>query len=91
VPIHVRIPTALRAKARGATEIEVQAADVVEALHQLESVYPDLTPVLRDDGGVLHPRVSVYVNDRHVRFLQGLETPLRDGDEVYVVPIVMGG
>jgi len=91
MPVRVRVPTALRTKAEGKTEIEVQANDVAEALQALEAAYPALQPVLRDGGGALRPRVSIYVNDRHVRFLQGLETPLRDGDEVYVLPIVMGG
>jgi molybdopterin converting factor small subunit len=91
MPIRVRIPTALRGKAEGTTQIEVQAGVVSEALEELETAYPALSPVLRDERGALRPRVSVYVNDRHVRFLQGLETPLREGDEVYVVPVVMGG
>ena len=69
----------------------MEAGDVAEAVGQLESAYPALVPVLRDEEGALRPRVSVYVNDRHVRFLQGLETPLEDGDEVYVLPVVMGG
>ncbi len=91
MPIRVRIPTALRAKTGGQTRVEVQGGDVGEALQALEAAYPALQPVLRDEEGALRPRVSVYVNDRHIRFLQGLETLLRDGDEVYVVPVVMGG
>jgi MoaD family protein len=91
MPIQVRVPTALRAKTEGTTQIEVEATHVAGALRKLESTYPDLVPVLRDEEGALRPRVSVYVNDRHVRFLQGLETPLQEGDEVYVVPVVMGG
>jgi len=89
--VQVRVPTALRTRTGGTTEIEVQAGDVAEALRQLESACPALIPVLRDEQGALRPRVSIYVNDRHVRYLQGIETPLQEGDEVYVVPIVMGG
>jgi molybdopterin synthase sulfur carrier subunit len=91
MPIQVRVPTALRQVAGGTTRIEVEASDVGAALQELEAAYPALKPVLRDEEGVLRPRVSVYVNDRHVRYLQGLETPLAEGDEVYVVPVVMGG
>lgn len=91
MPVQVRVPTALRAKTGGQTQIEVDAGDVGEALRALEAAYPALGPVLRDKEGVLRPQVSVYVNDRHVRYLQGLATVLREGDEVYVVPIVMGG
>ena len=91
MPVQVRIPTALCAKTGGQTQIEVDAGDVREALRALEAAYPALGPVLRDKEGALRPRVSVYVNDRHVRYLQGLGTVLHEGDEVYVVPIVMGG
>jgi molybdopterin converting factor small subunit len=64
---------------------------VQEALAQLMEAYPALHPVLWGDGGSLRPQVSVYVNDVHIRYLEGLETPLAEGDEVYVVPLVMGG
>jgi molybdopterin synthase sulfur carrier subunit len=91
MPIQVRVPTALRQVTGGAARIEVEATDIGAALKELEAAYPALKPVLRDREGVLRPRVSVYVNDRHVRYLQGLETPLQDGDEVFVLPVVMGG
>jgi MoaD family protein len=91
MPIRVRVPTALRAQAGGQTHVELEAGDVGQALQALQAAYPALQPVLRGEDGALLPRVSVYVNDRHVRYLQGLETVLRDGDEVYVVPVVMGG
>lgn len=91
MPIQVRVPTALRQVTGGTTRIEVEATDIGAALQELEAAYPALKPVLRDEEGALRPRVSVYVNDRHVRYLQGLETPLQDGDEVFVLPVVMGG
>jgi molybdopterin synthase sulfur carrier subunit len=89
--VQVRVPTALRQATGGATRVQVEASDVAAALQELEAACPALQPVLRDEQGALRPQVSVYVNDRHVRYLQGLETPLQEGDEVYVVPIVMGG
>ena len=89
--VRVRIPSALRARAGGPTEIVVDARDVAHALRQLEAVYPALTPMLRDVEGTLRPKVMIYVNDVHVRFRQGLDTSLQDGDQVYVVPVVMGG
>ena len=89
--IHVRIPSALRAKTDGVTEISVNVDSVARALQQLEEMYPALRAVLRDKDGTLCPRVNVYVNDVHVRYLQGMETPLNDGDQLYVMPIVMGG
>ncbi len=89
--IQVRIPSAFRAKMGGATSVDVAARTVDHALRQLEAAHPALVPVLRDAEGALRPKVIVYVNDVHVRFRQGLDTPLVDGDHVYIVPMVMGG
>ena len=57
----------------------------------MEARYPSLTPLLRDETGMLRPTVQIYVNDEHVRFRQGLDTPLQDSDRVYITPTVMGG
>ena len=91
MPILVRIPSALRAHTEGATQIAIQASTVEGALHGLEERFPALTSLLRDESGVLRPRVNVYVNDEHVRYRQGVHTALQDGDTVLVVPIIMGG
>ncbi|MBN1641405.1 MAG: MoaD/ThiS family protein [Anaerolineae bacterium] len=89
--VEIRVPGALRAKTGGATTVLVEANTVSQALVRLVSAFPVLAPALYGDDGALRPRVNVYVNDVHVRYLQHAETPLRDGDQVYVVPIVMGG
>jgi molybdopterin synthase sulfur carrier subunit len=89
--VQVRVPTALRQVTGGTTRVRVEASDVATALQELEAACPALKPMLRDEAGTLRPRVSVYINDRHVRYLQGMETRLQEGDEVYVMPIVMGG
>jgi len=89
--VQVGIPSAFRAKMGGVASIDVDAHTVGRALRQLELAHPALVPMLRDEGGVLRPKVMVYVNDVHIRFREGLDTPLQDGDRVYVVPMVMGG
>jgi molybdopterin converting factor small subunit len=89
--VQVRIPSALRTKVDGKTTIDVDADTVDGALRRLEVAYPALAPMLRDAGGTLRPKVMVYVNDVHIRLRQGVDTPLHDGDQVYVVPMVMGG
>jgi sulfur-carrier protein len=89
--VYVRIPSALRSYTGGATEFTLQASTVAEALRGLEERFPALIPLLRDEAGRLYPKVSVYVNDHHVRYLQGEQTPLQEGDTVLVVPVVMGG
>jgi len=89
--VKVRIPSLLRSKAGGVRETSVEGDTVAQALRNLEEKLPQLTRYLRDENGKLRPAVNVYVNDEHVRFRQGLDTPLHDGDQVYVVPVIMGG
>ena len=87
----VRIPSALRAHTGGTTQVTIAAATVAQALRGLEERFPTLVPLLRDEAGRLRPKVNVYVNDEHVRYRQGVQTPLQEGDTVLVVPIIMGG
>jgi molybdopterin synthase sulfur carrier subunit len=89
--ITVRVPSALRKQTGGAMAIELEADNVAQALERLDLLHPALRSHLRDEQGLLRPKVQVYVNDVHVRFLQGVQTPLSDGDRIYVVPNVMGG
>jgi molybdopterin converting factor small subunit len=89
--IRARVPSALASHTGGQTELEIQAQTVGGVLHTLEQQFPSLVPLLRDASGALRPRVNIYVNDEHVRFRQGLQTPLQEGDTVYVTPIIMGG
>jgi molybdopterin converting factor small subunit len=91
MPIIVRIPSALRSHTGGTTKVTVQASTVEGALRGLEERVPALTSFLRDESGALMPRVNIYVNDEHVRYRQGVQTALQDGDTVLVVPIIMGG
>ena len=81
----------LRSHTGGTIQINIEASTVEEALHGLEERFPALTSFLRDESGALRPRVNIYVNDEHVRYRQGIHTPLQDGDAVFVVPTIMGG
>lgn len=87
----VRIPTALRSKAGGSARLSISGGNVQEALQQLKKACPALIPMLWSDDGSLRPQVSIYVNDVHIRYLDGVETPLAEGDEMFVMPMVMGG
>ena len=87
----VKIPSALRSHTGGATQLAVQASTVAQALRGLEERFPALIPLLRDEAGRLYPRVNVYVNDEHVRYRQGEQTLLQEGDTVLVAPVIMGG
>ena len=88
--IEVRIPTILRSYTDGAKEVSGEGETLDALLADLEARHPGLRGRLVDDGG-LRRFVNVYLNDEDVRFLGGLETPVKDGDVVTVLPAVAGG
>lgn len=87
----VRLPTVLRAQADGQSTVEVAGATVREVLGHLVEAYPGLAPNILDDAGELRKFVNVYVDDEDIRFLDKLDTPVADGDEVAILPAVAGG
>ncbi len=89
--IKLRIPTPLRQLAGGAAELAVEGRTVGEALAALERDHPGFHERLYDETGQLRRFVTIYVAGEDIRFLQGLETPLSDGQEVSIVPAVAGG
>jgi MoaD family protein len=88
--IEVRIPTILRSYTGGAKAVEGSGATLDELLNNLDAAHGGLRDRLVD-GEKLRRFVNVYLNDEDVRFLGGLETPVKDGDTVTVLPAVAGG
>ncbi len=88
--IEVRIPTILRTYTGGAKAVEGSGGTIAELIGDLDSQYSGLRDRLQDEAG-LRRFVNVYLNDEDVRFLGGLETPVKDGDTVTVLPAVAGG
>ena len=88
--IDVRIPTILRTYTDGAKQVEGTGSTLDELFTDLDKRHGGLRGRLVDDGG-LRRFVNVYLNDEDVRFLAGLETPVKDGDTVTVLPAVAGG
>ncbi len=89
--VRVRIPAPLRSITEGKSEVTVGVGSVAQALSELETQFPQIRQRLRDDEGALRRFVNLYVNGEDVRFLQGLETGLKTGDEVSIIPAVAGG
>jgi sulfur-carrier protein len=89
--VTVRIPTQLRQLAGGASEVSVQAATVAEALKALDAAHPGFAERLHDESGALRRFVNVFVAEEDIRFLDGVDTPLTDGQTVSIVPAVAGG
>ncbi len=88
--IEVRIPTILRTYTGGAKTVDGSGATLDELLNNLDKEHSGLRERLVDSEK-LRRFVNVYLNDEDVRFLGGLETPVKDGDTVTVLPAVAGG
>jgi molybdopterin converting factor small subunit len=88
--IEVRVPTILRPYTKDAKVVDASGATVAEIIADLEVNYPGIAERLTDERG-LRRFVNVYLNDEDVRFLQGLETSVTDGDSITVLPAVAGG
>jgi molybdopterin converting factor small subunit len=88
--IEVRIPTILRTYTGGAKAVEGSGSNLDELLKNLDAEHSGIRERLVD-GEKLRRFVNVYLNDEDVRFLGGLETPVKDGDTVTVLPAVAGG
>jgi MoaD family protein len=88
--ITVRIPTPLRTLTGGQDEVSAEGGTVRAVIDDLEKNYPGLKDRLCDDKGVRR-FVNIYANDEDIRFLENLDTALRDGDAVQIVPAIAGG
>ncbi len=87
----VKIPTPLRRVTKGLDSVTLNTATVSECVEQLEAQFPGIKERLMDEKGELRHFVNVYVNGEDVRFLNGLDTKLKTGDEISIVPAVAGG
>jgi MoaD family protein len=88
--VRVKIPTQLREATEGEATASVDGATVGEALDALYERYGELRSRIAQDGG-LRRFVNVYVDGEDIRFLDGLDTVVNDGDEVTILPAVAGG
>ena len=91
MPIKVRIPTPLRKLTNNEEMVELSAGTVGGAITELQSRYPGIKERLVDETGAVRRFVNVYVNEEDIRFLQNQQTPLKDGDELSIIPAIAGG
>lgn len=89
--VTVRIPSPLRKLTGGASEIEAKADSIGGLISALESTYPGMRERLCDETGAVRRFVNIYVNEEDIRFLTNQNTPLKDGDQVSIVPAIAGG
>ena len=89
--ITILVPSPLRDRCGGASRLSVSASTVGAALQQIEQLHPDLYRGICDDTGKVRTHVNLFVNDTHLRDREGIETSLRHGDVLWILPAVSGG
>lgn len=87
----VRIPTPLRKLTNDEELVEVNANNVGAAIVELQTRFPGIKERLVDETGAIRRFVNVYVNEEDIRFLQNQETPLKNTDEISIIPAIAGG
>jgi molybdopterin synthase sulfur carrier subunit len=89
--ILVRVPTPLRKYTQGADEVNAQGNNVRAMVEDLEKNFPGIKERICDETGKVRRFVNVYVNGDDIRFLQNLDTALKEGDNISIVPAIAGG
>jgi molybdopterin synthase sulfur carrier subunit len=89
--VTVYIPTPFRRATNNRDRIEVAAPSVERLLDELEDSYTGLRGLVRNESGEVHHHINIYVNSEAIESLDGLGTPLKDGDEVSIIPALAGG
>jgi MoaD family protein len=91
VSVSVRVPTILRPYTQGASEVSVDGSTLSEVLDSLDTSYPGIKSRVLDESGELRRFVNIYVDNDDVRFAEGLQTSIKDGGQVSIIPAVAGG
>jgi molybdopterin converting factor small subunit len=89
--VQVYIPTPFRRATNNKDRVEARPGDVAALLDELESTFGALKGLVRNEAGEVHHHVNIYVNSEAIESLQGLRTPVKDGDEVTIIPAMAGG
>lgn len=89
--VKVLIPTPLRNLTGDSAEVEVEVGDISSMIAALEAKHPGLKDRLCDENGKLRRFVNVYINEEDIRFMDGENTKIAEGDQVSIVPAIAGG
>jgi molybdopterin converting factor small subunit len=89
--VTIRVPTTLRTLTSGEAQVSVEGGTVSDVLSALEAAHPGFKDKLLDDDGNLRRFVNVFVADDDVRFMDGMDTPVPEGETLSIVPAVAGG
>ncbi len=91
MPNIVRIPTALRKLTADKETVEATGSTIAEIIDHLEACYPGIKERLCDESGQVRRFVNIFLNDEDIRFLESSSTPVKEGDEISIVPAIAGG
>lgn len=91
MPVNVRIPTPLRKLTQDKDVVQAAPGTVAGVIDDLNRQFPGLRDRLCDESGELRRFVNIYLNDQDIRFAQGKNTPVKDGDELTIIPAIAGG
>ena len=89
--VKVKLPQILRRFSGNRYEMEIEAKTVRELIDKLDEKYKGIKDVICDEDGRVKRFVNIFVNNEDIRFLEGLDTSLEDGDEVSIIPAIAGG
>jgi molybdopterin synthase sulfur carrier subunit len=87
----VRIPTPLRKLTSEKDEVTISASSIAQLIEEMESQFPGIKNRLCDESGNVRRFINLYVNNEDIRFLNGKETALKEGDIVSIIPAIAGG
>ena len=89
--ITVRVPTPLQRLTGGEAEVQAEGTTISEVVDNVEGNHPGIRERICEPDGELRKFVNIFVNEQDIRFLNGLATPVIDGDEVSIIPAIAGG
>ena len=89
--VTVYVPTPFRRATNNKDRVTVEGDSVAEVLDDLEKTYEGLRGLVRTESGEVHPHVNIYVNSEAIEALDGVQTRVKDGDELTIIPALAGG
>ncbi len=91
MPVKVRIPTPLMKLTNNQSELSAEGETIADMLNNLESQYAGIKERICEENGTPRRFINIYLNEEDIRFLDGENTPIKDGDEVSIIPAIAGG
>ena len=89
--VKVRVPTPLMKLTDNQSEVEAEGATITDILNNMESKFAGIKERICDESGAPRRFINIYLNEEDIRFLDGENTAVKDGDEISIIPAIAGG